>query len=262
MRKLWMDWLWLAVLFALIVVTGMLLAGGDILLYLAPRMAPMVWFGFAVFIILLIYQLSQIVRSLFQKENTHGGRIGIVLFLVPVLLFFTVTPNQSTPGSLPNQNVKMTGLTAQAETEVKENTEAAASDAGGYPPCVIEEETAVFDKSADLFSQYLTTTLQDLEGKTVTVYGFVYHEDSFPENTVVVSRMMIVCCAADASVVGFYVRLEDGADLKENEWIRVTGTIRGINLEYYGDYYDFPILTDGMIVRCAAPDVDDAYIYP
>ena len=48
------------------------------------------------------------------------------------------------------------------------------------------------------FREYLHNTLEELVGKTVTVYGFVYSDDAFPENTVLVARMMITCCAADA----------------------------------------------------------------
>jgi hypothetical protein len=45
MRKAVGEVLWLLVLGAVTVIMGWLLFSGDILLYLAPRMVPMVWFG-------------------------------------------------------------------------------------------------------------------------------------------------------------------------------------------------------------------------
>ncbi len=272
MRKLWLDILWLLILLILISVMGSLLISGDVLIFLSPRMVPMVWFGFAVLIVLLIHHAVGVLQDVSQKNIKPGGKLGMLLFLIPALLFCTVTPNQSTSGMLPNQSIiRMNGSAqsgiqsvgetdtdARQESEVKEQL----SEINGFLPCVLEDETTFFDLSADLFSEYLHNTIEELDGRTVTVYGFVYKQDSFPKDTVLISRMMLYCCAADASIVGFYVQLENAETLQNNEWIRVTGTVRTINLEYYGDYYDFPILTDGIVVRCGEPDVDDAYIYP
>jgi putative membrane protein len=203
------------------------------------------------------------------------------------MLFITVTPNQDTPGMLPNQNVKMMSLnsaaaaTAQAASDttgqVQAEPTAQPNDDAGDPadtasvsaeevvnlaPCVLESETAVFTLTDDAFSQYLQSDVEDLVGKTITVYGYVYTSDSFPENTVLVARTMIACCAADASIVGFHVKVEEDAGLVKNEWVRVTGTVRSFVMEYYGAMYDSPILTAGLILRCETPDVEDAYIYP
>jgi len=262
MRKLWMQILWLAILLALIAVMGSLLISGDILVFLSPRMVPMVWFGFAVLILLLVYHIVQVIRYTLQKTEIHGGRPGMILFLLPVLLFVTVMPDQSTSGALPNQNLKMMNITQEASADTADEQVSANTNTGEYLPCIVENETALFDTSADLFTDYLYKTLDEVLGKTITLYGFVYAEDTFPANTVLVSRKMITCCAADAAIVGFYVQLEDSAALQDNEWIRVTGTVRSINLAYYNDYYDFPIITNGIGVRCDTPEVDKAYIYP
>lgn len=281
MRKTGMEILWLGILLALSAAMGALLNGGEILLYIAPRMVPVVWFGFAVLIVLSAYQLWQMIKRLRRRQPPGETRFGVLLFLVPLILFATVTPNTNTPGSLPNQTVQRLSLAAEstAETLAQEKTsdsgqaEQAAgttgaqtdsqpADMAALPPCVLEEETAKFDPKADLFSQYLHNTVEELVGKTITVYGFVYTDDSFPENTVLVSRMLIACCAADAAIVGFHVKTVDTADLTNNEWVRVTGTIQSVPMDYFGDVYDFPVMTDGIIVRCNAPDVEDAYVYP
>ena len=47
MAKCGRKFLWLFILLALCAVLLTVLLSGDILLYLAPRMVPMVWFGFA-----------------------------------------------------------------------------------------------------------------------------------------------------------------------------------------------------------------------
>jgi len=268
--------IWLLILLSLTAILGSALISGNILLYLAPRMVPMVWFGVIVLAGLCVYQCIEVIKCLHSAETAGKVLLGTLLFFVPVIFIITVTPNASTPGSLPNQNVRMVTLTAVSGTSAaqadagqikesasaEENTAAISSASTDFLPCVLEEEHAFFNTSADVFMDYLSETVEALAGRTITVYGFVYFDDTFPENTVLVSRLMITCCAADAATVGFHVQIEEETDLALNEWIRVTGTIQIKKMLYYGSYYDFPVLTDGLILRCDAPDVEDAYIYP
>lgn len=308
MRKFGAEIMWLVVLFTLAGVMGILLIGGDILLYLSPRMVPMVWFGFVILAVLSVYQLWHIGKCLSETHPVKKGRLGILMFLIPVILILTVAPNESTSGTLPNQNVKMLNmvsessldttnasktvspspvqseLSAETQAETQSTKPSATSpaqdddeskdtqdeqtdlvetiDITDALPCVLEEGTAHFDASADSFTEYLYDSVEDMVGQTATFYGFIYSDDSFPDNTILVSRLYISCCAADASIVGFHVKIEDMADFEDDEWICVTGTIQAVSLEYYGDYYDFPILTDGTVTRCEAPDTEDAYVYP
>lgn len=306
MRKYGVEIMWLIVLLALVIALGVLLISGDILFYLAPRMVPMVWFGFIVLATLLIYQLWHIGKCLSETHPVKKGRLGILMFLIPIILILTVAPNENTSGTLPNQNVKMINMASDISTsaakisetvspssptisvsdtpdaiqsvepsstnplqeddeaeEAQEQTDSVETiDVSSALPCVLEEGTTDFDASADLFSEYLYYSVEDMAGQTVTFYGFVYSDDSFPDNTILVSRLYISCCAADASIVGFHVKIQDAADFEDNEWICVTGTIQAFSMEYNGEYYDFPILTDGTITRCETPDTEEAYIYP
>ena len=228
MRKIGAEILWLLILLVLGAIMGALLISGGILLYIAPRMVPIVWFGFLMLIILSVYQTVRIVRCLRRRQSPGAIRLGVLLFLVPVFFIATAMPDTSTPGSLPNQNVQRLSLADESTVEATDDGEpedaaqasgvseqAEAVDVSSLPACVLEPETALFDPSADLFSEYLHSTVEDLIGRTVTVYGFVYADETFPVNTVLVSRMLITCCAADASIVGFHVKTEETADLIE-----------------------------------------------
>lgn len=308
MRRFGAQIMWLVVLCVFTVIMGVLLISGDILLYLAPRMVPMVWLGFVVLAALSVYQLFQVKQCERQAHREKTIRLYSLVFLIPVILIITVTPSESTSGTLPNKNVQMLSLspgdTSDADAaddtvspdaqqsatpldtplptksprpsseivqQGEENTEEAEEDmessadtieAADAAPCVFSDETVPFDASADLFSDYIYDTVEELDGEIITLYGFVHIDDSFPDNTILVSRLYIYCCAADASIVGFHVKVEDLEDFKTDEWICVTGTVQAVSLEYYGDYYDFPILTDGVISHCVIPNAQEAYIYP
>ena len=178
--------------------------------------------------------------------------------------------NEPMPDVEPSMQYSQTATSAptQIEEAMEEATEEPAEtsvepiEVADAMPCTLGDETVSFNISDDLFSGYIYNTVEELNGQTITLYGFVYTDDSFPENTIMVSRLYLYCCAADAYVVGFHVKVEDTSEFEDAEWIRVTGKVQTVSLEYYGDYYNFPILTDGKIVSCEAPDAEDAYIYP
>ena len=250
------KFLWLIILLTLAAVMAWALISGNILLFLAPRMVPMVWFGFGVLAVLSVFQGIELLRSLRNGQQEDKGNLGMLLFLIPILLILTASPNAAAPGALPNQTVR---LANPSDTSASAPV---SGDTAGDPPCVLVDELAFFNPDADHFAEYLGQTVEELDGRTLTLYGFVYKDESFAEDMVLVSRLMITCCAADASIVGFHVQVDPAIDLQRNDWIRVTGTIKTKNLLYYDAYHDFPVLTDGLILRCDPPEPENTYIVP
>ena len=51
--------------------------------------------------------------------------------------------------------------------------------------------------------------VEDFEEDVITVFGYVYMNDTLPENTILVARQYVSCCMADASVIGYCVEVED-----------------------------------------------------
>jgi putative membrane protein len=61
-------------------------------------------------------------------------------------------------------------------------------------------------------------------GKTIEVSGFVHREPDMPAHMIVVARLAMACCAADALPYGFVVSTTQA--LASDSWITVTGTLR------------------------------------
>ena len=308
MRRLAVEILWLIVLIVFSAIMGMLLFSGDILLCIALRMVPVAWFGFAVFCVLSVYQLLRVGKCLNGSRHDMTVRLNGLVFLIPVVLFLTVAPNESTSQTLPNQSVELVySVTDETEgasvteedisptsvsdetfaeqetptqTSTPEPTEAPATqteeetdteeesvsveaiDAADALPCILTDETSAYDTSADSFEDYLYTAPEDLAGETVTMYGYVYKDESLPEDTIIIARLYITCCMADASVVGYCLKVEDTDVYEEGEWICATGVMAVIFIEMSGTYYDYPLMTDGTITWSAVPSAEYAYIYP
>ena len=279
-----MEILWLCILVALCVIMGVLLIGGGIALYLAPRMTGIVWFGFVVLALLSIYQVSRVLKSI--RERNRSVRLYGLVFLLPLVLMLTCPPVADTPQTLPNTGyaLQQSAPTASPDTgqqlpaqspsasempqpspaePTQEQTPAVRSTAAnGLAPSVFSKELVELDADADRFHEYIYKSNEELLGQKITLYGFVQKDSAFPEGTILIGRLYISCCVADASLLGYHIRVENEDDYQDGEWICATGTVALVPIEFYGDYYDFPILTDGTVSRCITPPLDNAYIYP
>lgn len=114
---------------------------------------------------------------------------------------------------------------------------------------VVEEETYIqtmniLDMSVDKFV-----------GKKVEMIGFVFREPDFTEDQMVVARFGLSCCVADASVYGMLTTGNMVKDLKDDQWVRVSGTITKIE---YNDWL-LPYLQIEEIELIEQPD--QPYVY-
>ncbi len=271
--------LWYIVLMIFTIIMGVLLISGEILLYLAPRMLPMAWMGFGVLVILSGYQFIRMGKRLgAESGGGHEIQLQSLVFLIPIILMMTAMPNENTSAALPNHNAQAVSLAAQTNSgetgagqsqtdkTVKNGSGISANnkpiDPSTAEPCVYTGNEVQYSESEDLFKEYLNQTTAELLGRDIKIYGFVFHDDSYPENVIMVSRLCLYCCAADSFVIGFYVKVEDADAFQSDDWVCVTGQVESITVEYYGEDGDFPIITSGTISGSTAPDMDKAYIYP
>lgn len=62
--------------------------------------------------------------------------------------------------------------------------------------------------------------------QAVNVSGFVIHPPDWPDNTFMISRFVLTCCAADAYPVGLPVQVEANQNRpSQDEWLAVVGTM-------------------------------------
>lgn len=79
----------------------------------------------------------------------------------------------------------------------------------------------------------LYINLDDFVGQKVKLQGFGIRMQGFNNNQLVVSRLMMSCCAADASAVGLMVEGDAVAQFKDDDWLEAEGVIE--KFEYDGD---------------------------
>jgi len=244
-------------------------------IYLSPKMMPMAIFGLICLAILFVFQQKQIINEKAREQSKL--RVSYILFMIPIIFFFSATPDSETINTLPNKSVDISyaeqsesmmdvdeqNMQEDENTEIKSQDvkQVVISDINELPPCVLTDEVRSSTEDSD-FRKYLYYSIEKITSETVTMLGFVYKDESFPENTIILARQVISCCAADATISGYFVKVDNADELNENQWIEVKGTIAAIELEMYGSTRLYPVITDGKVIKCAAPSSKSAYIYP
>jgi uncharacterized repeat protein (TIGR03943 family) len=167
-----------------------------------------------------------------DDHHGHGGSRGPWLLLLPVLAVFLISP--------PALGADTVSRSTDSNTDRSEGSAArfAPLPGGEVVPMTVTD--------------FVTRTAWDdsgsLDGRTVRLVGFVVRQDGVTH----VARLVISCCAADASPVK--VRLDGaGVDaLVVDEWVEVTGeAVPGSATKETGHV---PTLRVEQVVPTAAPE--------
>ena len=137
------------------------------------------------------------------------------MLLVPVLLGLAIPPQPLGADALVQQAVTLNRV-------AQRNSEAALPDI----------------QNTQLWTLYDWAVVASVDpstviGKPADVMGFVVQNPvlNLPEGQFMLARYVLNCCTADAGGVGMRVAWSNGQTLPNDQWVRVIGTIRTIELE-------------------------------
>ena len=65
----------------------------------------------------------------------------------------------------------------------------------------------------------------NFKGKEISISGFVYREEDMDKDEIIVSRMAVQCCSADAIPYGVLVKSKESPSLKKDTWVSLTGIL-------------------------------------
>ncbi len=108
------------------------------------------------------------------------------------------------------------------------------------------------DENYAIWYRDLSEEMEKYIGKTVRFKGIVAHDNSFPKNTVVVGRHVMVCCEEDITYRGLVCKGVVVSGLKKRDWIIVTAKITKEFHEMYEE--EGPVLYATEIKRTSEPD--------
>jgi uncharacterized repeat protein (TIGR03943 family) len=82
----------------------------------------------------------------------------------------------------------------------------------------------------DWLKDFSSPDIQQYQGKTIDVTGFVVYSSRTSLGQFTINRMTLTCCIPDPVPVGLPVEWQPGTHLAENTWIEVKGTINIVNV--------------------------------
>ncbi|HEY1571576.1 MAG TPA: TIGR03943 family protein [Pseudonocardiaceae bacterium] len=171
---------------------------GTYLRYVKPASAPLVLMAG---IVIIALALAAIARP--ARHHHHPGARWCWLLVLPVLTIFLVAPP-----ALGADTVLRDGRA----TRIAPPGEAFAPLPRGIVPMAVSEFVArsVWDPT------------HALNTRTVALTGFIVHT----AGSDYVARLVITCCAADATPMTVALTGHLASDLANNQWITVTGRLR------------------------------------
>lgn len=171
------------------------------------------------------------------------------------------SPGTSDEGQQPEEDNSQ----ANQDTDLTEGT----GTGTGYENLMTDEEynkkmkelktgsTILFNDS--IYSSYyeaISSDIDKFQGRKVSLNGFVYKEEGFSEDQLVVSRFLVTHCVADASIIGFLSEFPDAATIEKDTWIKIEGVIET------GSYMDTPIPLVKVTKWEISEEPEVPYLYP
>ncbi|WP_416826189.1 TIGR03943 family putative permease subunit [Ectobacillus polymachus] len=241
-----------------------LLVTNNITYFIAPKMVQFIYFSLVVLLILsgllILRDTSKKDKYQCHCEGEHSYPTSIFksillysLFIIPITTGFLFSDNVLNSSVAMNRPIKLVSdvqtSDKNGETQSNNNTSSDLnknqdtlipnnnSPSVGSPEPLSKTQYASIQKKMETTNQInindeyyipmmniLSENLSSMLGKTITTQGFVFREQNFLQDEILIARFSITCCIADASVYGIMAK-GDVAQLPKDQWIQVTGKI-------------------------------------
>jgi uncharacterized repeat protein (TIGR03943 family) len=239
----------------ILIATGVFLYGkissGTLFFYIHPRFSWLTLLAATLFVLLGAVTFQDLTArarpASSDQEHAHshtrshaGSRWALALVALPLLLGTLVPPRPLGAQSLGSREVSVSELAPARQGQRTELLDPALGDSvlgwltrfGGDP------DPAAFT------------------GQEADVIGFVYRDERFGGDELMVARFAVYCCVADAVAVGLIVRWPEAAALEADQWVRVQGRFEPG--EFDGER--IPILVADSVTATEPPS--QPYVYP
>ena len=150
-----------------------------------------------------------------QPQLSEIPGAALILLAIPLILGVIVPARPLSTSSLSTRGMNLSAPVSIEQQSIK-TMEIAPDDR------TVLDWIKIFNYEKDL-STYI--------GKSANVIGFVYHDPRLKISQFMVGRFAITCCVADAFAIGMVVDWPDSANLVDNSWVNVKGTVDALTID-------------------------------
>ena len=223
---------------------------GKILLYINQRFVLLILIAGIVLIACAQFIFQERKKSETEENEVQGSnlptlspgsRVNLIWMVIPLLLGMFVPARALGTSAISNR-----GITVSSPFTIQGATNTQALDRPAEQRTVLDWIRA-FHAQSDPHS---------LDGETVDVIGFVYHDPRLKTDQFLIGRYAISCCIADATAIGITVNWGQSGALQDNNWVRVQGTLSASVL----DGQPVPVIAADQVNPITEPD--QPYLFP
>ncbi|MEG6585234.1 TIGR03943 family putative permease subunit [Dendrosporobacter sp. 1207_IL3150] len=209
-----------------------LINNGTISLYINPRFIPLTKISFVLVVIMFVLALLTLIRKVIKRQ------IKFTIQGIPVIVLITaLSPLLFSPQVLGSSMIGQKGLftfggynridQVQGETQQKTKQNSTSDNEKKQPETEKKKATDDYIKLSDnnFIVQFAKIQRYKTEfiGKEIELEGFIAHHPLMDKDKYMIARYTVVCCAADAQVLGFTVN--GRAPFPNDTWVKVNGKI-------------------------------------
>ncbi|HML36277.1 MAG TPA: TIGR03943 family protein [Bacillota bacterium] len=255
--------------------------------YVAPKMVPYLYFTAVVMTLWALAALFRVFRPQYKTHSAHCLILAIPIMLL-LLPHSSVSASNLSSGYLNGNAIAGTGTLSSAPAAKSKSPDSQSTQADNPSDSQGTEEDKSPDSQStqedsvpkdeygndlvglDIKNKQITvendyfytwineiyTNLDKYAGYQITVTGFVFKDpETMKSNEFSPARLMMSCCVADLTPVGFICKYDEAPNLTNDSWVTVTGTI--MKGEYMGD--PEPQIS---VAKISPADEVEGYVYP
>lgn len=243
----------------------LLMATGELNAYIHPKLHIL---SFLAMVILFILAIAT------AKNNINKGYFPrlkgtYVVFIIPLLLFFIGGDTDASRQIAVENGIKISALPTPQQLEGEEESLALKLEAPDTEsPLEINLEEEVDDATLYLTNVNFTALMDDMhanlsdyKGRKISYLGLVYKQKDFEDTEIVVGRLLMYCCAADAQVMGLLGHSNQALDYEDGDWVTIDGYID--EKAYKDPYTEYESSIPYLIIETISPaeEPEDPYVY-
>ena len=219
-----------------------LLTSGEVIHYVHPRLIIYLKICSAIMLLMSIYSIYMSQKTSYNKTSFFMQCRRYLVFIIPLVLAIALVLDVQHGSAAHRQQT-------QALAYINEISHGTSK--------LKENNTIVVDNSNFLYSiSEVANNYKKYQGKGIRISGFIYRNPTMNKDQFVIARMLMVCCAADASPVGLLSSFNDSQFLEEKGWYDVSGIISSGT--YNGK--ETAVICVKSLKRIEAPV--EQYVYP
>lgn len=227
--------------------------------------------GFVIFssIILLIFISFLYINLLTNKKNHNkiADSKYVLLFIIIVLMNMpSYSKFQNKVSELKGANIGNTTVYSDNSDKLIENEESISKNLIVESNSNIGKIKTISDSEIVVNSNNFISLLDKIykephkfKDKSISIKGFVYKVKAIDKKYFIISRMSMICCAADASIIGIFCESKNNSSsFKQNDWYKIEGkiTVKKIKLQEK----ELPVINISKYEKIKK--FDNPYVYP